>query len=266
MAQLPKTKDSILELKDGWLTIWFNRPETRNALSSDLVIDIKNSLVAVSDDRSVRGIIFRGKSGIFCSGIDLNEIKTIVSDADQSYSKSYKMSMELGDLFRMISKTPQITVAAVEGAAMAGAFGIICACDFLVSFTDAKFALTETRIGLTPAQIAPYVLNRLGFIQARKMMLLGSHIDGKEAFKIGMADHIVNSEKQLIEYLLDIKDQVKKCGPNAMAKTKEIISDNYIDNSKRAAEYFASCIIHEEGRDGFASFFEKRKPFWEIED
>ena len=65
---------------------------------------------------------------------------------------------------------------------------------------------------------------------------------------------------------MDIKDQVKKCGPNAIAKTKEIISDNYIDNSKRAAEYFASCIIHEEGRDGFASFFEKRKPFWEIED
>ena len=266
MVKLPETKNSILELNNGWLTFWFNRPEKRNALSTDLLGDIRNTLSAIKEDRSIRGIIFRGKGGVFCAGADLDAMKKISMSGDKAYSNSLKMSEEIGEVFKMISKAPQFTVSVVEGAAMAGAFGIVCATDLLVTMADAKYALTETRIGLTPAQIAPYVFNRLGFAKARKMMLLGSLINGRDAYEIGLADYLVDKEEKIIDILFDIKQQVKKCAPNALALTKEIISGNSHVDTKRAAEYFSSCIVNEEGREGFNSFFEKRKPYWAMEE
>ena len=266
MVKLPETKNSILELNNSWLTFWFNRPEKRNALSSDLLGDIRNTLSAIKEDRSIRGIIFRGKGGVFCAGADLDAIKKISMSGDEAYSNSLKMSEEVGEVFKMISKAPQFTVSVVEGAAMAGAFGIVCATDLLVTMADAKYALTETRIGLTPAQIAPYVLNRLGFAKARKMMLLGSLIDGTDAYEIGLADYLVDKEEEIVDVLSDIKKQVQKCAPNALALTKEIISENNFVDPKRAAEFFSSCIVNDEGREGFNSFFEKREPYWAMEE
>jgi len=262
MSELPKTKHCILELKDSWLTIWFNRPEKRNALSSDLLNDIKLTLSATNKDRSIRGIIFRGKGGIFCAGADLEGIKKIASGVDQAHENSLKMSFEVGELFRMINNAPQVTVSAIEGAAMAGAFGIACASDLILTMKDAKFALTETRIGLTPAQIAPYVINRLGFSKAKKLMLLGSMIDGNKAYELGLADYIANTYDEFSQILLNIKDEVKKCAPNAVAITKEILSLNQGIDPKRAAKFFSNCILNEEGREGITSFFEKRKPYW----
>ena len=193
-------------------------------------------------------------------------LKQISSAGDEAYTNSLKMSKDFGEFFKMISKTPQFTVSVVEGAAMAGAFGIACASDLLVTMTDAKYALTETRIGLTPAQITPYVLNRMGFAKARKMLLLGSLISGKEAYEIGLADYLVNNESEINDVISKIKKEVQKCAPNAIAITKEILSNDDLINSERAAELFSSCIVSEEGREGLASFIEKRKPYWAREE
>ena len=264
MIKLPKTKNCILELEDNWLTIWFNRPEKRNALSDSLLKEIHVTLASVYKDRSVRGILFRGKGGVFCSGADLEEIKKIASSKNNIRELAIKMSTQAGLVFKQISEAPQITVSAVEGAGMAGAFGIACATDILITMADANYALPETKIGLTPAQIAPYVLSRLGFSQARKLMLLGNKFNGKEAYEMGMADYIANNDKELDSHIVNIKNQVKKCAPNAIAITKKIISENYSINYKRAAELFSDCIIHEESLEGFSSFFEKRKPYWNV--
>ncbi len=172
------------------------------------------------------------------------------------------MSLKAGSVFEQISKAPQFTVSVVEGAGIAGAFGIACATDILITMADARYALTETRIGLTPAQIAPYVLNRLGFSQARKLMLLGNSFNGQEAFEMGMADYLAKDNEALNSHIINLKEQVKKCAPNAIAVTKKIISENQIVNPEQAAKLFSDCMLHPEGRDGFASFFEKRKPYW----
>ena len=266
MVKLPKTKNSILELNNSWLTFWFNRPEKRNALSTDLLEDIRNTLSAIKEDRSIRGIIFRGKGGVFCAGADLDAIKKISMSGDEAYLNSLKMSEEVGEVFKMISKVPQFTVSVVEGAAMAGAFGIACASDLLVSMSDARYALTETRIGLTPAQITPYVLNRMGYATARKMLLLGNLINGKDGYDMGLVDYLVSDETEISDVISGIKKQVHQCAPNAIAITKEILSNNDQIDSERAAEMFSSCIVSEEGREGIASFFEKRKPYWAREE
>jgi len=262
MTALPKTKHCILELEQGWLTIWFNRPEKRNALSDRLLNDIKIVLTTIEKNRTVRGVIFRGKGNIFCAGADLEDLKAIASSGNKARDLAMKMSTKVGQIFKQISNAPQITVSVVEGAGMAGAFGIACATDLLITMDDARYALTETKIGLTPAQIMPYVICRLGFAQARKLMLLGSTFNGEQAFSMGMADYLVYNQQELDQNIQNIKDKVRKCAPNAIAITKNAIASNHAINLEKAASLFSDSVVHEEGREGFASFFEKRKPYW----
>mgnify|MGYP000116674136 CR=1 FL=1 len=263
---MPKTKECILELKNSWLTIWFNRPEKRNSLSEILIKEINQTLSFVENDPSIRGVIFRGKGKVFCAGADLKWMQSIASKKNNSDNLAMQMSMDFGEIFNKISSLPKVTISVVEGACMAGAVGIVSATDFLVTTADAKYALTETRIGLTPAQIAPYVLAKVGFKIGKKLMLLGNVFNGHEAFSIGMADYIVKENGNLDSEILKIIDDVKKCSPNAIAVTKKVLNSNYNINTAQAAKLFSQCIIHEEGREGFASFFEKRKPSWNKKD
>ena len=264
MKSLPNTSNCVLELSDNWLTIWFDRPEKRNALSKGLINDIELTLLSVYENQLIRGIIFRGKGDVFCAGADLNEMKNISSLGSEARDLAIEMSERIGNLFKTISKAPQITVAAVHGAAIAGAFGIACATDFLITTSKAKYSLTETKIGLTPAQIAPYVINRLGFTNARKLMILGTLFDGEKAFKIGMADYLADTNDEFEQNIIDLKTEVNKCAPNAVSITKKIILDNYAVISKNAAELFADSIVNGEGIEGLNSFFEKRKPNWSL--
>ena len=239
-----------------------NRPEVHNAVNAQLVSDVRDAADLLDADSTVRVVIVRGEGKSFCSGADLDGIKKIASSGKNARDLAINMSMNAGSTFEVINKSPQITVSVVEGSSMAGAFGIACATDLLITMSDARYALTETKIGLTPAQIAPYVLNRLGFAQAKRLMLFGSLFDGNEAFKMGMADHIAYDEGQLKELIDKVKSDVRKCAPNAISITKRIIASNHSVNPQKAAELFADCVTHKEGCEGFASFFEKRKPYW----
>lgn len=179
-------------------------------------------------------------------------------------SLAFEMSIRIGELFKVINSAPQIVVAVTEGAAIAGGFGIACSADLILTMPETKFSLSETRIGLTPAQISPYVINRLGYSLARKMMLLGARIDGREAMKIGIADYIAN-DSNLEEILDSIKKQVFKCSPNAIAITKRVLTVNEYIDPQKAANLFSDCAVSDEGQEGINSFFEKRKPFWIME-
>ncbi len=264
--KIPKTKECILDLKNNWLTIWFNRPEKRNSLSKILIREISQTLDAIKDDPSIRGVIFRGKGNLFCAGADLKWMQSIASEKNRTHYKAMEMSMEFGKTFTKISNSSKVTISVVEGACMAGAVGIASATDFLVSTSDAKYALTETKIGLTPAQIAPYVIKKVGFNNGKKLMLLGEVFSGDEAFLIGMADYVVKEKKDLDYEVMQIMNKVKKCSPNGIGVTKNLLNSNYNIDTTHAAKLFSECIVHEEGREGFASFFEKRKPFWNEKD
>ena len=264
--KIPKTKQCILDLNRNWITLWLNRPQKRNALSEDLIIEIDKTLDFVKKDSSVRGLIFRGKGNVFCAGADLKWMQDIAYQKDNAKNKAMKMSMKFGNIFNKISEIPKITISVVDGHCMAGAVGIACATDFLVSTADAKYALTETRIGLTPAQIAPYILKKAGFNSGKKLMLLGDVLNGNDAFLMGMVDYVVKDRKDLDNKILEIMQKVEKCSPNAIAVTKNLINLNYNIDAHHAAKLFSECIIHKEGHEGFQSFFEKRKPFWNTKD
>ena len=262
MKDFPKTKDLILNFKNGWLDILFDNVENRNALKDNLIEELFIVFDLIRNDKRVRGVLLRGNGGVFCSGADLKGMKEITSAGESAKQKAFDLSMTIGNLLSTINKAPQVVISVTEGYAFAGGFGIACASDFVISLPDTKFALTETKIGLTPSQIAKYVVRKLGYSCAKKMMFLGTVVDGSSGFDIGLVDYIALNEDELEEVINIVKSKVLECSPNALAITKKVLSlDDELDLEK-AADLFSDTIISDDGKEGFESFFEKRSPNW----
>lgn len=268
MMSLPIVSAVENEVQNGWLTIWFNQPESRNALSEELVGDLMKTLQSVRDNRDIRGITLRGRGGTFCAGGDLKSFNKGQSSG-QSIEDVIENSIRGAEMFDLVNTMPQVVIARIEGAAMAGGFGMACCTDVVICEVDARFAMTETMIGLSPAQISPFVIQKLGFATARRLMLTAARFDGKEAHDLGFADFIGEDVAALDAHEFQIRKQVLRCAPGAVADTKElIIAQGGIsreESIRAAAEIFAGRMLSDEGKEGVASFVEKRKPEWHRE-
>jgi isohexenylglutaconyl-CoA hydratase len=265
MVDLPQTETLKLERDAEWLTIRLDRPDTRNALSQEMVEELLTLLGTVRGDQSLRGITFRGNNGVFCSGGDLKGFLQTMK-ADDARQEIVRASRQGGELFASIDSLPQVVLMLVEGAAIAGGLGMICAGDAVFVTEDAQFALTETMIGIPPAQIAPYVARRLGLKVARRIMLTAARFNGKEAVEFGLADRVVANADAFAELEADFRKAVLRCAPGANATTKELLlAAMHLDGADMtglAAERFADSLLGEEAREGISSFLEKRKPRW----
>ncbi|MEM1050452.1 MAG: enoyl-CoA hydratase-related protein [Pseudomonadota bacterium] len=267
MTDLPKTEALELEHDGGWLTIWFNQPEKRNPLTGEMTHELQAVLDAVRDDRSVRGITLRGRGGIFCAGGDLKAFKSMAgAEGAEAHADIVALSKSGAAIFQSVNSMPQVVIALVEGAAMAGGLGLACCADVMIVEKEAKFAFTETAIGLTPAQIAPYVLQKVGYAIGRRLMLTAARLNGATATDIGLADQCVDDAAGLSEAEQTIRKQVLQCAPGAVADIKRLIlALPQLEGEERvaaAAENFAGRVLSDEGREGLASFLEKRKPEW----
>ena len=266
MTALPKTTACICNINDEWLTISFNQPEKRNALTEELTTDIKNILDLLKDDHTVRGVTMTGEGGIFCAGGDLKSFKSGFQGGDQGFKDVQTASEMTGLFFDMINSYPKPVLMLAEGAAMAGGLGLLCTGDIVVVTDNCKFALTETTLGIPPAQIAPFVVQRIGVAKARRIMLAATRFTGKEAFEMGLADYLAKDKDELQSIEAEIKKGVLKCAPVANAVTKEIVlATRHLDRKELvnfAAKGFAERMLSDEGREGISSFIEKRKPIW----
>ncbi|MEM6817998.1 MAG: enoyl-CoA hydratase-related protein [Pseudomonadota bacterium] len=255
------------ELSEGWLTIWLNQPAKRNALTAELSGALQSVLDAVRDDRSVRGITLRGKGGVFCAGGDLKALKWLGGLNGEAAEQEIKqLSLSGARIFEAVNSMPQVVIALVEGAAMAGGLGLACCADMLIVEADAKFAFTETAIGLTPAQIAPYVIQKVGYAAGRRLMLTAARFNGSQACSLGLADQCVSGEQALVDAEEVIRAQVLQCAPGAVADIKSLILTlpelSAHERVNAAADNFARRVLSEEGREGLAAFAQKRKPAW----
>lgn len=257
-----------LELDHDWLNIWLNRPEARNALSGEMIAELYYVFSSLKDKRNIRGVTLRGRGGVFCAGGDLKGFKAVLQGGGQSLGDIARISRQNGALFDLINEAPQVVVMLVEGAAMAGGLGMVCCGDVVVVTETAKFAMTETSIGIPPAQIAPFVVERLGLKTARRLMLTASRFTGAEAKHMGLADYLAVDAEHMALIEADIKKQVRKCAPGANAVTKQIVlASRHADRkamTKLAGAGFAKCMLSDEGREGITAFFEKRKPSWAV--
>jgi len=266
MNEASVTRQILSERKDGWLTIWLNRPESRNALSVEMLEELHATLTAQRDDRALRGITLRGKGGFFCAGGDIKGFRKVFQGESVDEAEVAAANGRAGELFDLIDTMPQVIIMLAEGAAIAGGLGMLCAADVVVVTRDTKFALTETKLGIPPAQIAPFVVRRIGLAAARRIMLTAAQFDGETARELGLANEVVDDAAGLDAVEREIRRQVLQCAPGANAATKEILlAAGKLEGEAMksfAAERFARCMLSDEGREGVSAFIEKRKPRW----
>ena len=263
-AILPITQSLLLERDDSVLKIWFNRPEAKNALSAEMTEELDTVLDAVRDDRSIRTIVLRGAGGVFCAGGDIKGFKSGMQATDAGEVAASNRSF--GDLMMKLNEQPQVVIILVEGAAIGGGLGLACVADVTLVTADARFRLSETSLGIPPAQIAPFVAERVGLTQARRLMLTGARFKGEEAVALGIAHGVAEDNSDLEAQCETILGHIKACAPCANAVTKTILFESLrrprAEALDFAAEGFAQCMLSPEGLEGVAAFVEKRSASW----
>tara|TARA_R110002110_G_scaffold303525_1_gene517628 strand:+ start:51125 stop:51934 length:810 start_codon:yes stop_codon:yes gene_type:complete len=266
MAQLPDTTALILEPKGSVLTIWLNRPEAKNALSAEMVDELEAVLDAIAGDRNLRTLILRGKGGTFCAGGDIKGFKSGLQGGTPDKDEVARGNRSFGDLMIKLNEQPQTVIILVEGAAIGGGLGLACVGDVTIVTRDARFRLSETSLGIPPAQIAPFVTERVGITQARRLMLTGARFRGEEAVQYGIGQLLAEDAADMETKCAQVLEQIALCAPGANAVTKSIVFETTrrprADALDFAARGFAECMLSDEGREGVAAFIDKRKPNW----
>ena len=242
-------------------TITLSRPEKRNAISYELIEELLGALDELARS-SALVLILTGEGKAFCSGMDLENLKTL---AGRSAEQNLKDSEMMADLFRALYDFPRPTIAAVNGAAIAGGCGLATLCDFTLAVPEAKFGYTEVRIGFVPAIVSTFLLRQIGEKHARDLLLTGRIVEANEAHRIGLINEIVSSE-DLMPRARALALQLLENSPASLACTKRLLSDyalGELDAQIRlAVKENAAIRATSDFREGISSFLEKRKPRW----
>lgn len=257
-----------LEQEGSILTLWLNRPESRNAMSLNMVKAIQQVFKMIQDDITIRAVILRGKDGHFCAGGDIKDLAQLRGEATNVGSNQpyVDFNRQFGHMLEQVDQAPQTVVAVLEGAVLGGGFGLACVSDIAISLADAKFGLPETGLGVIPAQIAPFVVKRIGLTQARRLALLGARFEGHTALKVGVVHEVVENEKALEVLLIETIQQIKRTAPQASRVTKALLhrtlNEALTPLLDDAAQQFANAVGGEEGIEGTMAFIQKRHPNW----
>ncbi len=240
--------------------ITINRPEKRNALSRALIAALTDAFLRASADPAARCVVLAGAGPAFCAGMDLDELRgTIGDESDMVWDDATKLS----SLYELVYTLPKPTVAAVNGAAVAGGAGLMTVCDLAVSVPDAKIGYPEVRRGLVAAMVLPHLLRHVGERTARWLLLTGELIDGLAALRVGLVNQITSAEN-----LLQTADAWARAlaegGPKALAATKDLLrrcsrQGVAVDELARAS---AEPRLTDECRHGLTAFFEKKPAPW----
>lgn len=245
----------------GITTITLSRPEKRNAISFQLVDELLAALDEI--ERSpAQVVILTGAGKAFCAGMDLDELKSLVG---KTHEESLKDSARMAAMFRRLYDFPKPTIAAVNGAAIAGGTGLATMCDFTLAVPEAKFGYTEVRIGFVPAIVSSILVWQVGHKIARDLLLTGRLFDAAEAHRYGLVNEIVEPE-HLMPRAQDLAMQIMENSPSSVRATKKLINGfiaSQLDQQIAAAvEDNARIRTTEDFREGVTSFLEKRKPRW----
>ncbi len=245
----------------GVATITLNRPEKRNAISFELIDDLLGALDDVAKSPA-QVLILTGAGKAFCSGMDLENLKALIG---RSPEQNLEDSQTMVRLFRSLYEFPKVTIAAVNGAAIAGGTGLALLCDFTLAVPDAKFGYTEVRIGFVPAIVSTFLLRQVGEKHARDLLLTGKIIAAEEAARMGLVNEVVAPER-LMQRARELAALLMENSPLSLRMTKRLLNEHaradldvHIDAAVRENAAIRSTA---DFREGITSFLEKRKPRW----
>lgn len=244
-------------------TVTLNRPDVRNAFNEAMIADLTSAFTALGTRDDVRAIVLAGNGKAFCAGADLNWMRKMAGYSDEENRAD---ALRLAHMLSAIYRCPKPVIARVHGDAYAGGMGLICAADIVVAADTVHFCLSEARLGLMPATIAPYVIRALGEQASRRYFVTAEVFDCATALRLGLVSEAV-SAGELDATVRRIADTLCANSPNAVRECKQLvqdvanvtIDDTLIDDT---ALRIARIRASEEGRDGVSSFLEKRMPRW----
>lgn len=248
----------------GVVRLTLNRPDARNAMSQDMILELRSAVRQLADDAAVRVIVLSGAGEVFCAGGDLKMMQTQVTNSREGRIRD---ATELARLLAELNECPKPLVGRINGSAFGGGLGLISICDIAIGVYSAKFALTEVRLGLIPATISPYVVAKLGVPNSRRVMLNALELDGADAARLGLLSAAVEPvdldaavEREIRQFLL--------CAPGAVTAAKRLIHfvsrHEAAENIPYTAERLADAWESSELQEGIAAFLMKRKPNWYV--
>ena len=244
-------------------TVTLNRPDVRNAFNETTIAEIKQAFSELGDDAGLRAIVLAANGPAFCAGADLNWMKKM---AGYTHAENHADALQLAEMLRTIYLCPKPVVARVQGDCYAGGMGLVAACDIIVAVEEANFCLSEVKLGLIPATISPYVIKAMGENASRRYFLTAERFGAQEALRIGFAHEVV-SAGALDAKVAEIVKALVNNSPNAVQQAKALVREvagQEVNDALLAdtAERIAQIRASDQGREGVASFLEKRKPAW----
>jgi methylglutaconyl-CoA hydratase len=253
-----------LAYDDRVATVTLNRPEKRNAISFELIDDLLRALDEVSKSPALV-LILTGAGKAFCSGMDLENLKSLIG---RSPEQNMKDSETMVRLFRALYVFPKVTIAAVNGPAIAGGTGLAVLCDFTLAVPEAKFGYTEVKIGFVPAIVSTFLLRQVGEKHARDLLLTGRIVGVEEALRMGLINEVVPADR-LMTRARELAARIMENSPTSLVLTKRLLSEHAraeLDQQIEAAVRENAAIRTTKNfREGITSFLEKRKPRWSSE-
>ncbi|MCC6138598.1 MAG: enoyl-CoA hydratase/isomerase family protein [Bdellovibrionaceae bacterium] len=258
-------KQIVFEKENSIAHVTLNRPEVRNAFNPEMIQEITKAFKDIQKDKKVRAVVLSGMGVSFCSGADLEWMKSM---AKYTYAQNVKDAQKLYDMFAAIRDCDATVVAKVHGAVMGGALGLVSVCDVVLAETKTLFCFSEVRLGLAPAVISSFVKNKMRFSEMQRYFVTGAVFSAEEAKHSGLIHQIVDSTlalNQMQEVLL--KEEVLAAAPQAVRETKKLLRtlstlNTEVKAKSATTKLIAKLRVSEEGQEGLKSFFDKRKPKW----
>lgn len=255
----------LLLQRDGAVArLRLTRPALHNAFDAELIAALTAALEAIAAEDDVRVVVLEGEGASFSAGADLNWMRGM---AGASEAENRRDSLALARLMRTLDELPKPTIARVHGAAFGGGVGLVVCCDIAIASANAKFGLTESRLGLLPAVISPYVIDAIGSREARRWFATAEMFDAATAARIGLVHEVVADEAALDAAVSKQVELLLKAGPVATASAKALVRRVAADVDRDRldtdnAALIAALRVSPEGQEGLGAFLDKRSPAW----
>ena len=251
-------------IRGGVLHLRMDRPELHNAFDAGLIAELTSALAEAGGDAAIRVVVLSGAGPSFSAGADLNWMRGMAAAGE---AENREDALALARLMRTLDELPKPTIARVHGAAFGGGVGLVACCDIAIGLSGAKFGLTESRLGLLPAVISPYVIAAIGPRQARRWFATAEMFDAAEALRIGLLHEVATDVDALDRAVERQIALLLKAGPGASAAAKQLVRDVALQPARDLldhlnAKLIAGLRVSPEGQEGLSAFLDKRAPAW----
>lgn len=243
--------------------VTLDRPDLHNAFNEVVMNELTAAFKKLGADDSVRVVVLRSTGRSFCAGADVNWMKRMVGF---SFEENVADSNVFARMLRTIRDCPKPTIARIQGACIGGGVGLVAACDMSAATESAIFSLSEVRLGIVPAMVSPFVMEKIGPGATRRFALTAERFDAAEAKRVGLISQVAPNDRDMDEWIADQCDQIKGNGPLALTHCKQILTEvgamMWDELQKTTAERISRVRVSPEGQEGLKAFLEKRKPSW----